>query len=290
MLLLNTTSCNGTDLFWPFLFWLLGAFLLGLLIPWILRLIGGGGADDWKSKYEGLDAKYNALHNSNAKLEKDLEAIKSGGKSYGKGKSSKDKTDWKSKFEDINKKFKDLDNKHTNLQKDYEGLKKDGSSKDKDGSSKDSEDWKSKFNELDTRFKELESKHDDLSKNIEKTKDSKSSDGDTDWKAKYEKLEAEQKESVTFSSGPNLDDGKRDDLTKVEGIGPKIQEHLNNGGIYTFDHLSKADVKYLRKILDDAGPAYKVHQPGTWPDQAKMADEGRWDELKKWQNELLGGK
>ena len=30
--------------------------------------------------------------------------------------------------------------------------------------------------------------------------------------------------------------------------------------------------------------------PGTWPEQAKMAHEGRWDELKKWQDELDGGK
>ncbi|MEJ6796117.1 MAG: 50S ribosomal protein L21, partial [Flavobacteriales bacterium] len=28
----------------------------------------------------------------------------------------------------------------------------------------------------------------------------------------------------------------------------------------------------------------------TWPAQAKMAAEGKWDELKKWQDELDGGK
>ncbi len=31
-------------------------------------------------------------------------------------------------------------------------------------------------------------------------------------------------------------------------------------------------------------------EPGTWPEQAKMAAEGKWDELKKWQDELNGGK
>jgi len=33
-----------------------------------------------------------------------------------------------------------------------------------------------------------------------------------------------------------------------------------------------------------------MHNPGTWPKQAEMAAEGKWDELKVWQDELDGGK
>jgi len=29
--------------------------------------------------------------------------------------------------------------------------------------------------------------------------------------------------------------------------------------------------------------------PGSWPKQAKMAAEGKWDELKVWQDSVNGG-
>ena len=32
------------------------------------------------------------------------------------------------------------------------------------------------------------------------------------------------------------------------------------------------------------------HTPDTWPAQAQMAADGKWDELKVWQDELDGGK
>ncbi len=81
-----------------------------------------------------------------------------------------------------------------------------------------------------------------------------------------------------------------DDLKIVEGIGPKIEELLNNKGIYTFKQLSAASIDHIREILDEAGPNYKIHDPGTWGKQAQLADEGKWDELKAWQDELDGGK
>ena len=39
-----------------------------------------------------------------------------------------------------------------------------------------------------------------------------------------------------------------------------------------------------------AGDAFKMHNPTTWPDQAAFARDGKWAELKKWQDELDGGK
>lgn len=81
-----------------------------------------------------------------------------------------------------------------------------------------------------------------------------------------------------------------DDLKKVEGIGPKIESLLNDAGIFTFAELAVADVEKIREILEAAGNRYKVHDPGTWPTQAKLAAEGNWDELQKLQDELKGGK
>ena len=79
-----------------------------------------------------------------------------------------------------------------------------------------------------------------------------------------------------------------DDLTKIEGIGPKIAEHLSASGISTFAQLAETSPDHLGEILGGGG--FAAHDPGTWPAQARMAAAGDWDNLKKWQDELDGGK
>ncbi|TVR84062.1 MAG: 50S ribosomal protein L27 [Saprospirales bacterium] len=81
-----------------------------------------------------------------------------------------------------------------------------------------------------------------------------------------------------------------DDLKIIEGIGPKIAELLNNSGITTYAALAAATVDHLRSLLDEAGGRYRVHDPGTWPQQAQMAADGKMTELKEWQDDLKGGK
>ncbi len=83
---------------------------------------------------------------------------------------------------------------------------------------------------------------------------------------------------------------KMDDLKIVEGIGPKIADLLNKEGINTWKQLSETAVETISGILHAAGPNFQIHDPGTWPHQARLADEGKWDELKKLQDELKGGK
>jgi large subunit ribosomal protein L21 len=80
---------------------------------------------------------------------------------------------------------------------------------------------------------------------------------------------------------------KADDLKKVEGIGPKIAETLVAAGISTFAELAKTDAAKIAEIISDVRGN---HVTDTWPAQAKLAAEGKWDELKKWQDELDGGK
>ena len=80
-----------------------------------------------------------------------------------------------------------------------------------------------------------------------------------------------------------------DDLTKVEGIGPKVASAFNDSGINTFADLAGTEVEALQKILDEAEGRFGAMNPGTWPRQAKLAAEGKWDELAKWQDELEGG-
>ncbi|MBK8945625.1 MAG: 50S ribosomal protein L17 [Ignavibacteriae bacterium] len=81
-----------------------------------------------------------------------------------------------------------------------------------------------------------------------------------------------------------------DDLTKIEGIGPKISELLVDAGITTFAQLAETEVVKLREILYEAGSKFKSHDPETWPAQSQLAADGKWDELKKLQDELIGGK
>jgi len=84
--------------------------------------------------------------------------------------------------------------------------------------------------------------------------------------------------------------GKPDDLKKVEGIGPKIAEHLAAAGILTFSDLAASNFDTIKEILTNAGPRYASHNPTTWPMQAGLAAEGKWDELEKWQDLSDGGK
>jgi predicted flap endonuclease-1-like 5' DNA nuclease len=83
---------------------------------------------------------------------------------------------------------------------------------------------------------------------------------------------------------------KTDDLKIVEGIGPKIADLLNKEGIMTWKELSETSPERITGILQAAGPNFQIHDPGTWPRQAQLADEGKFDELKKLQDELSAGK
>lgn len=82
----------------------------------------------------------------------------------------------------------------------------------------------------------------------------------------------------------------KDDLTKIEGIGPKIAKLLEAEEIKTFAALGKATGKKLKAILEAAGPKFQIHDPASWPKQAKLAAAGKWDELKTLQDNLVGGK
>ena len=82
----------------------------------------------------------------------------------------------------------------------------------------------------------------------------------------------------------------QDDLKIVEGIGPKIEGLFHAAGIRTWTQLGECNFDTCKKILNDAGDRYKMHNPATWPDQAKMAAEGKFAELKDWQDKLDGGK
>ncbi len=75
----------------------------------------------------------------------------------------------------------------------------------------------------------------------------------------------------------------------IEGIGPKIEELLNNAGVLTFRQLADAPVEQIQGILNAAGPRFRVHNPATWGEQAELACGWKWTELKTLQDKLIGG-
>ncbi|HMC97663.1 MAG TPA: helix-hairpin-helix domain-containing protein [Flavobacteriales bacterium] len=83
--------------------------------------------------------------------------------------------------------------------------------------------------------------------------------------------------------------GKRieqDDLKLVEGIGPKIAEQLTRHGLKTWADIAAAKPAQIKKVLEEAGDRFHLHDPSTWPEQCKMMVEHRWDELRKYQRKL----
>jgi predicted flap endonuclease-1-like 5' DNA nuclease len=98
---------------------------------------------------------------------------------------------------------------------------------------------------------------------------------------------AEATPEVVTSAGlpPDL---PTDDLKRVEGIGPKISVVLRQAGILTYAQLAATDADQLRAVLAEAG--IRLADPGTWPDQARLAADGRWEALSEFQAQLRGGR
>jgi len=78
------------------------------------------------------------------------------------------------------------------------------------------------------------------------------------------------------------------DLTLVEGIGPKINSILHGAGVNTFADLAGMDADKIKDILTEAG--LRLADTSTWPMQAKLAAEGKLDELQALQDSLKGGR
>ncbi len=81
-----------------------------------------------------------------------------------------------------------------------------------------------------------------------------------------------------------------DDLTIIEGIGPKISELLNASGIRTFAQLAAASPGRLQGILEAGGRRFGLADPGTWPQQAALARDGKRDDFEALVAGLQGGR
>ncbi len=98
---------------------------------------------------------------------------------------------------------------------------------------------------------------------------------------------SDRPKKVTTPSGKTY---QLDDLTVIEGIGPGIAGILSASGIKSWQGLADTTVEFLQEQLDDAGGNYETHNPKSWPQQAKLAADGKWGELEELQGRLHGGR
>jgi len=83
---------------------------------------------------------------------------------------------------------------------------------------------------------------------------------------------------------------KQDDLKAIEGIGPATDKLLRENGINTWRELANSSAESIKAILTAAGSRFALGDPTTWPKQAELAADGKFDELREYQDFLDGGK
>lgn len=81
-----------------------------------------------------------------------------------------------------------------------------------------------------------------------------------------------------------------DDLTVIEGIGPKIAELLAADGITTFAALAATPADRLKELLLAGGRRFAIADPATWSQQAALAASGDKAGLAALQASLKGGR
>ena len=101
--------------------------------------------------------------------------------------------------------------------------------------------------------------------------------------------ETTAKESETKATAKKETKSGSDDLTKIEGIGPKGAEALVKAGVDSYEKLSETKADKIKEILTEASSRMAHLDPTSWPKQAKMAANGEWDALKEWQDKAKAG-
>lgn len=83
---------------------------------------------------------------------------------------------------------------------------------------------------------------------------------------------------------------KQDDLKAIEGIGPATEKLLHSNGIMTWRDLANTSATSVKAMLTEAGSRFALGDPTTWPKQAELAADGKFDELREYQDFLDGGR
>jgi large subunit ribosomal protein L17 len=96
-----------------------------------------------------------------------------------------------------------------------------------------------------------------------------------------------EKEAVTEKAA---EEKGADDLTIIEGIGPKVSEVLHAAGITSFAQLAASNAEDIKEILEKSGGNFNAQDPTTWAEQAQLAADGKMDELNDLKEKLNAGR
>jgi predicted flap endonuclease-1-like 5' DNA nuclease len=97
-------------------------------------------------------------------------------------------------------------------------------------------------------------------------------------------LTEKEQEVATLSARANA---MQDNLSVLDGIGPKVSALLRFAGITSFSRLASTGIDRINEVLEKENPnLLRLTDPSTWPEQARMAAEGDWEALSALQNEL----
>ena len=110
---------------------------------------------------------------------------------------------------------------------------------------------------------------------------------DDEAEAEPETPETVEVEDLEAATEPKLE-GVTEDLQVIEGIGPRSAQALSQAGVTSFAKLAEMTPVAIQDLLRGAG--VRVPFPETWPEQAVLAADGKWDELETLQDTLQGGR
>ncbi len=84
--------------------------------------------------------------------------------------------------------------------------------------------------------------------------------------------------------------GKQNDLLSVQGIDVKVKALLETEGIDSWGKLAKTSAAALKTILTEKGSeAFATINPKSWPIQAQLLADGKWDAFASYTKYLIGG-
>ena len=239
--------------------------IVGLISALLGYLLGRAGQQriihDWRTKYEAANQEVTAIGRKVTLLENDLD----------KAKQSELKA---------NQSYNELIGRFDLLQREW------------DKNRTDIQNLKEENDELKLRFATLTQEGGGFGPR--RTQDSTTKGSAEDSESGTRTPQADHADRLEFDAAAAREVMGRpvtkNDLTIVEGIGPEIQELFRGQGIRTWYDLAQCSVARCEEILKMGGDRFNQHIPATWPAQALMAYEGKWAELKAWQDKLEGGR
>lgn len=95
--------------------------------------------------------------------------------------------------------------------------------------------------------------------------------------------------SIALAAAAGFKIKGNDDIEIIEGIGPKIGNLFRENGAGSFDKVMNLSVPAMTAILEKGGSRFKLANPSTWAEQARLCYENRWSELQTLQDRLSAG-